>query len=218
VPVAQVQQAQRNCFERWGCPQAVRVDNGIPWGASNGLPTVYGLWLAGLGVQMVWNEPYRPQQNGVVERSQGVTQSWVEPGKCANLEELRRRVQHEDYIQRERYPAIDGKSRREAYPFLLHSGRGYCLTWEKMVWELSDALGLLGRYQVRRKVSKRGQVSAYHRLIQVGSQYAEQWVYLRMDAQTGEWVISDVAGKEVRRRPAPQFTAAAIVGLSLVAP
>jgi hypothetical protein len=215
VPVALVQQAQRRCFERWGCPQVVRVDNGIPWGASSGLPTVYGLWLAGLGVEMRWNEPYRPEQNGVVENSQGVTQRWVEASKCANLEELRRLVEHEDYMQRERYPAINGLSRQEAYPFLRHSGRGYCLSWEKVVWDLGEALRFLGRYQVRRKVSKRGQVSAYHRLIQVGQEYGEQWVYLRMDAETAEWVISDVQGKEIRRRPAPQFTAEAIVGLSL---
>lgn len=218
MPVAQLQQAQRRCFGRWGCPRAVRVDNGIPWGACNGLPTVYSLWLAGLGVEMRWNEPYRPEQNGVVESSQGVTQRWVEASKCANLEELRRQVEHEDYVQRERYPAIDGMSRREAYPFLLHSGRGYCLLWEKAVWELSDALRFLGRYQVRRKVSTRGQVSAYHRLIQVGQQYGGQWVYLRLDAETVEWVISDLEGKELRRRPAPQFTAEAIVGLHLAGP
>jgi hypothetical protein len=215
VPVALVQQAQRRCFERWGCPQVVRVDNGYPWGTSSGLPTVYGLWLAGLGVQMRWNEPYRPEQNGVIESSQGVTQRWVDPKTCAHIEELRRRVEQEDYVQRECYPAIDGMSRRQAFPGLLHSGRGYCLSWEKLVWDLGEAMRLLGNYQVRRKVSKRGQVSAYHRLIQVGQPYGENWVYLRMDPEKVEWVISDVQGKEIRRRPAPQFTAEAIVGLSV---
>jgi hypothetical protein len=213
VPAVQVQEAQRRCFYRWGCPQVVRVDNGIPWGNSSGLPSVYSLWLAGLGVEMRWNKPYRPEQNGVVENSQGVTQRWAEPGSCANLEELQRRVEHEDYIQRERYPSINGMSRRMAYPGLLHSGRGYCLNWEKQVWEMGEALRFLGRYQVRRKVSKRGQVSAYHRLIEVGRQYSEQWVYLGMDGQSGEWVIRDVQGQEIRRRPAPQLTAEAIVGL-----
>jgi len=164
---------------------------------------------------MHWNDPYRPEQNGVVERSQGTSQRWVDPGSCANIEELRRRVQEEDYIQRERYPSSNGMSRRQAYPGLLHSGRGYCLLWEKQVWELNEALAFLGRYQVRRKVSKRGQVSAYHRLIQVGQQYGESWVYLALDGATREWVIRDVAGSELRRRPAPQFTAEAMVSLSV---
>jgi hypothetical protein len=210
-----VQEAHRRCFERWGCPQRERVDNGIPWGNSSGLPSELSLWLAGLGVIMHWNDPYCPEQNGVVESTQGTSQRWVEPGKCANIEELRRSLEREDYIQRERYPAINGLSRREAYPELLHSGRGYCLGWEKQVWDLGAALQFLGRYKVRRLVSKRGQVSAYHRLIQVGAEWGESWVYLHLDAQRAEWVISDVQGQEIRRRPAPQFTAEAIINLNV---
>jgi hypothetical protein len=215
VPAVQTQEALRRNFAKWGCPGAVRVDNGIPWGTPGGLPSGLGLWLAGLGVTMLWNEPYRPQQNGVVERTQGVSRQWVAPEGCRNVEELRKRLQREDHVQREEYPAIDGQSRRQAFPFLLHSGRGYCLGWERMVWELRDALGFLGRYQVRRKVSKRGQVSAYHRLIQVGEGYGGCWVYLGMDAQSAEWVVRDVEGHEIRRRPAPEFTQEAIVGLTL---
>src|SRR5207302_5506378 len=46
VPDTQAQQAIRDCLARWGCPRAVRVDNGIPWGTSNGLPSELRLWLA----------------------------------------------------------------------------------------------------------------------------------------------------------------------------
>ena len=202
VAVAQVQEAMRRNFARWGCPQRERVDNGIPWGTPGGLPSELSLWLAGLGVLMHWNDPYHPEQNGVVESTQGTSQRWAEPGTCGNSAELQRRVDHEDYIQRERYPAIDGLSRREAYPALLHSGRGYSRSWERQVWDLDQALRFLARFRVRRRVSKRGQVSLYHRLVQVGAEYGESWVYVQMDAATLEWVISDIDGKELRRRPA----------------
>jgi hypothetical protein len=218
VPVIQVREAQRRCFARWGCPQRERVDNGIPWGTPGGLPSELSLWMAGLGVLMHWNDPYRPQQNGVVESTQGTSQRWVDPASCGDIEELRRRIEHEDYIQRERYPAINGMSRRLAYPGLLHSGRGYCLGWERQVWDLNESLRFLGRYRVRRKVSKRGQVSLYHRLVQVGADCGGAWVYVQMAPQTLEWVISDVEGKELRRRPAPQFTAEAIVALNVARP
>jgi hypothetical protein len=218
VPVAAVQDAHRRCFARWGCPQRERVDNGIPWGNSSGLPSELSLWLAGPGVIMHWNDPYQPQQNGVVESTNGTSQRWVGPSRCANFEDLCRRVEHEDYIQRECYPAINGISRREAYPELLHSGRGYCLGWERQVWDLDQALQFLGRYKVRRLVSKRGQVSLYHRLIQVGAEYGGSWVYVQMDPHSLEWVISDVQGQEIRRRPAPQFTAEAIISLNVARP
>jgi hypothetical protein len=195
-----------------------RVDNGIPWGTPGGLPSGLSLWTAGLGVLMHWNDPYRPQQNGVVERSQGTSQRWVDPGSCANIEDLRQRVAREDWIQRESYPAIDGLSRRLAYPGLCHSGRGYCLGWERQVWDLKEALRFLGRYRVRRKVSTRGQVSLYHRLIQVSAEHGGGWVYVALDPETVEWVVTDVQGQELRRRPAPEFTAEALLTLSVAKP
>jgi transposase InsO family protein len=164
-----VQEALRRAFERWGRPGTLRVDNGNPWGTSSGLPSCLSLWAAGLGIDMHWNDPYRPQQNGVAESTQGTTQRWAEPGQCANFAELCRRVAQEDRIQREVYPAIDGQSRLAAYPFLLHSGRGYSRTWEKYGWDLQAALALLANYQVRRKVNQGGQVSLYNRQIQAGS-------------------------------------------------
>jgi hypothetical protein len=215
VPARATQQALRRAFRRWGCPPALRVDNGIPWGSPGGQPSGIGLWLAGFGVQMHWNDPYCPQQNGVVESTQGVSQRWVDPAACQDIEAFRRRVEREDVVQREEYPAIDGRSRRQAYPELCHTGRGYTEGWEEAIWELEGALELLSRYRVRRKVSKRGQVSAYHRLIQVGQEYGGVWVDVQMDARTGEWVIFDPQGKELRRRPAPEFTAAAVRNLEV---
>lgn len=196
----------------------MRLDNGIPWGNSSGLPSELSLWLAGLGVLVHWNDPYQPQQNGVVESTQGTSQRWVEPAKCADIEELRRGLAREDRNYSERYPALDGLSRRQAYPALAHSGRGYTLGWEKQVWELSEALQFLARVRVRRRVSTRGQVSLYHRLVQVGADYGGSWVYVQMDPQSVEWVISAVHGKELRRRPAPQFTAEAIISLNVARP
>ena len=40
------------------------------------------LWLAGLGVEVRANPPRRPQDNGVVERSQGTGKRWAEPHRA----------------------------------------------------------------------------------------------------------------------------------------
>ena len=71
------------------------------------------MWLLGLGIDLHWNDPHTPQQNGVVERSQGTGKRWAEPGQCANVEELRQHLQEMDTIQREEYPSIAGRSRVE---------------------------------------------------------------------------------------------------------
>jgi len=215
LPAAQTQRSLQEAFGQWGRPGTVRVDNGIPWGKPGGLPSAVSLWLAGLGVRMWWNEAYRPQQNGVVENTQGVSPRWAAPPRCANLEELHKRVQREDQVRRNEYPAIQGQSRREAYPGLCHSGRAYVKGCEGWLWELDQALQLLGETTVRRKVSKRGQVSAYHRLIQGGAEYGGQVMRLRLDAASREWVIGGEKGNEIRRRPANELTSEAIQNLKV---
>jgi hypothetical protein len=214
VPAGQTQAALRRAFDRWGRPGRLRVDNGIPWAITGNLPSALALWLAGLAVAIHYNAPHRPQHNGVVERSQGTSQRWAEPERCASIDELRERLLREDHVQREEYPAIDGKSRRAAWPALLHSGRGYSRGFEGLMWDLRQALGLLARHRVRRKVSLRGQVSLYHRLIEAGRACGGSWVWVQMDAETAQWVLSDAEGKELRRRPAPQFTREAIMALT----
>jgi hypothetical protein len=194
----------------------MRVDNGNPWGTNSGLPSVLSLWLAGVGVDMHWNDPYRPQQNGVVESTQGTTQRWAEPGQCADFAELCRRVAEEDRIQREVYPAINGQSRRAAYPMLLNSGRGYSPGWEKYGWDWQAALGLLADYQARRRVSVGGQVSLYNRSIYVGTAYVGSEVDVQLDAASVEWVISNVTGGQISRSRAAGLTEESVRDLSFV--
>src|SRR2546421_7119678 len=88
VPPTQVQQHLRATFARWGLPRRLRVDNGVPWGSPGDLPTDLVLWLAGLGVPVRSNPPRRPQDNGVVERAQGVGKRWAEPQTAESAEQL----------------------------------------------------------------------------------------------------------------------------------
>lgn len=58
-----------SCFERYGLPDQINVDNGNPWGLSSG----YGksklfIWLIKCGVRMSYSAPFHPQTNGKDER------------------------------------------------------------------------------------------------------------------------------------------------------
>ena len=139
-----VQAELRRCFEHWGRPASVRVDNGYPWGSCGDLPTPLALWLIGLGIEVIWNPPRRPQDNGVVERSQGVASNWAEPDRCRNPAELQRRLNEEDRVQRESYPHGSFRSRLEAYPSLIHSGRPYSVAFERGAVVLTGGAGSTG--------------------------------------------------------------------------
>jgi transposase len=210
-----VQQALRHGFARWGRPEGLRVDNGGPWTCPQGsLPSPVELWLAGLGIALHRNPPRRPQANGVVERSQRTAQAWAEPGQCDTPEQLQRRLDEEDRIQRECLPFRDGRSRWQVYPELCHSGRGYALgTWEEVCWDLGAALECLARHAVWRKVDRSGAVSLYDHRLRVGMAYAGAVIRVSFAKDSGEWVFAS-DGQEVGRAAAG-ITAAGICQLRL---
>jgi len=213
VGAASVQTELRQAFGRWGRPQRLRIDNGCPWGSTGEFPTELALWLFGLGLEVTWIQPRRPQQNGVVERTQGVSKGWAEPETCADAAELQERLAWSDDIHRNQYPSIGGQSRNSAFPDLSHSGRQYSPTWERRHWSLEPVLVHLAEYVVVRRVSRDGKVSLYDRGHWIGKQWAGQQVYVSLDPDLREWVFAAEDGREIRRRPAAELTRANIMGL-----
>lgn len=206
VPATDVQNALRKTFKRWGLPGKFRVDNGIPWGSSGDLPPDLALWLLGIGVGVAPNPPRRPQDNGVVERSQGTGKNWAEPSTCATAEELEERLREMDQIQRAEYPSVAGCSRLEAFPELKHSERHYSRKWERAHWSLEKVLTSLSEYAVPRKVDKSGTVSLYNSNHYVGKLHVGKLIYVTLDPQRCEWIFADDKGQQLRAQPAEQLT------------
>jgi hypothetical protein len=194
-------------FTHWGRPQQLRVDNGTPWGSWNDLPTELALWLRGLGVEVVANPPRRPEDNGVVERSQGTGQRWAEPGACDSPAELQAHLEEMDRIQRELYPlGRSGRSRQEAYPGLAFSGRPYSRRWERGHWDLGAVDTWLGTFVVPRRVDCQGKVSVYGRKRFVGKRWAQTEVYVGFNPEGREWTFRDRDGRLLQKQAAPELT------------
>lgn len=197
----------RTQFSQWGLPGAVRVDNGPPWGSSGDLPPDLALWLTGLGVQVHWNRPRHSQGNAKVERAHGVTNRWSEAAQCADAVQLQARLRWAEQVQREHYPAVAGRSRRQAYPSLTHSGRAYAPEQEAALWQVERVYALLAQGQWIRRVDKVGMISLYQRHVKVGRPYHGQTVYVRFDPATVAWRIAAPHGQQVACCPAPYLAA-----------
>ncbi len=215
VAATAVQDTLRQVFSRWGRPERFRVDNGTPWGSAGDWPTDLALWLIGLGVDMMWNPPRRPQDNGVVERSQGTGKRWAEPKTCRDPHELQRRLDEMDRIQREVYPSIQGRSRWEAFPELQQPARPYTKAWEKRAWDLELVLAHLADYSVQRRVDRKGQVSLYNRNHYVGKQYSGRDIYVVFDPVDSEWVFTTPEGMHLRHKEAGEISRERIMKLQV---
>lgn len=209
-----MQRALRRQFCRWGLPGWLRVDNGVPWGSFNDLPTLFALWVVGLGVRWHFNDPRCPQQNPKVERSQGTAKRWAEPGSCRTAAELQARLDEADRLQREEYPTPAGGSRLGLFPGLRHSGRRYSRAWEERAWGLGLAEDHLADYVAVRRVGSGGSVGVYDRARYVGRQYAGRLVQVQYDPQAHGWLISDYRGRELRRHEAPEISREQIARLT----
>jgi hypothetical protein len=205
----------RRAFARWGRPERVRVDNGTPWGSKGDLPTDLALWLIGLGVDLVWNQPRRPQENGVVERAQGTGKRWGEPHTCDSPRQLQARFTDLDRVQREDYPYAAGRSRQEVFPGLRHSGRAYRPDREAGLWNLDRVAEHLADYAVPRRVDRKGQVSLYNRNYYLGVIHRDTTVHVMFDAASREWVFAAAQGQQVRRVAAVEIDRERIVGLQV---
>ncbi len=184
---------------RWGLPRIIRVDNGSPWGSASDLPPDFAQWLIGLGVEMLWNPPHSPQHNGVVERGQGVAKRWAEPHQCGSAAELQQRLDREDRVQREEYPALDGRTRSEAFPGLAHSGRRYSAAWEREHWSWPLVCEHLSRYVAERRIDHSGKIGLYGHKLYIGTRHKGLQVYVQFDPLSQEWVASDKAGRQLYR-------------------
>jgi hypothetical protein len=211
-----VQDELRRAFTRWGLPERIRVDNGVPWGSDDGLPTEVACWLIGLGVSVTWNPPYRPQANGVVERGQGVAKQWAEPHTCATAEELQRRLDTMDRRQRDQYPHQRGVSRSQTYPELAHSGRPYDSIREEAMWDLTRLTEHLAEYAIRRKVDSQGKISVYNTQRFVGREFTGRMVWVTFDPVEVQWLVSDETGHQLRRVPAPEVSRDAVIGMRMM--
>jgi hypothetical protein len=213
-----VQTHLRQVFIRRGRPKIIRVDNGSPWGSASDLPPELALWLIGLDIEMLWNPPRCPQDNGVVERGQGVAKNWAEPQLCHSVGQLQRRMNEEDRVQREEYPSIQGKTRLAAYPQLEHSGRCYSWPWEREHWSWQNVCDHLAGYVVQRRVDSSGKIGLYHHKLYVGTMHKGLTIYVQFDPLRLEWVVSDGAGKQLHRSPVEMLTAVRVQRLQVSSP
>lgn len=205
----------RQCFERWGLPKAIRVDNGTPWATQSDIPSALALWLVGLGVKVLLNRPRHSTDNGIVERGHGVLANWVEAHNSPHQQDLQQRLDWARRMQCERYPAIQGQNRLQAFPKLLCNPRTYSRAHEAARWDIQRVYDFIAKFTWTRRVDKVGRVSLFSTAYTVGRTYAKQDVYIQFDRHTHQWLFKTEQGKLLKRYLSREITPERIQNLNL---
>lgn len=215
MSAAAVREVLRDCFEVWGLPRAIRVDNGTPWATQTDIPSSLALWLRGLGIRVILNRPRQSTDNAIVERHHGVMAQWVEAEKSANWHDLQTRLNEMIQMQRERYPIRDGLSRKYLHPTLTQTDRPYCRDNEAHLWQFSNVQIWFSQQMWFRRVDKAGQVSFFSQALGVGRAYTRQTLTIQYDPQGDNWIIQTEKGDILKVYPNQIVTPEHILNLAL---
>jgi len=194
IPLVAAIQTVNKCFERWGLPQQIKIDNGFPFVNPKYLdmPTKAKLWWIGLGINVIQNRPRCPQENGVVECLQGILNCWSNPKGYDSIETFQERLDEESDFQRNHYqmPNKHNYTRIELYPELATNKRKYA----PEQFNMDHIYQFLSKQVWTRKVSKFGELSFFGKTHYVGAKYAKDSVTVTFDPKEKQWMICNLNG------------------------
>lgn len=195
VPETAMCQVVNHCFEKEGLPVRIKIDNGLPLAhpQERDLPTHTVLWWVGLGIEVVYNKPRCPQQNGTVENLQGTCFRWSNPAECQSPEMLQERLNEANRIQRSVFRLRDkgGKTRQELYPQLDNNPRKFTA----QVFDYERVKQYLAQKVWKRIVPRCGTIKFANTGIYVSNKCFGQTVSVTFDPVETKWIVRSVTGQ-----------------------
>ena len=165
-------------FTQWGLPEIIKVDNGQPWKNSlSHLLTVLALWWIGLGIEVHWNRPRRPQENAVVENLNGLVTRWTELHQKESIDQLNDELTWIGIFQRKKIKVekYNQQTRLQKSPSLNTIIRPYTPD----IFDFNRCkLFLQNNYHWVRIISKVGQIDFAYQRIYISRKLATQNVYI----------------------------------------
>jgi transposase len=203
----EVIQVCRRAFRKWGClPEAIRTDHGSCFVApeTSSFPTVFTLYLWGLGIEHELIDVRRPTQNGGVERDQRtLAEQFVADYPFRNEPTLQQEVEAFGDFQTRFVPSrsvrCQGRTAAEVAAQLDCRARPYKPRREVQDFDLQRIYTKLADQTWQRQVDKGGYIHLGHTKYYVGRRYRRQAVQVRCDPATHEFYASTAEEENIKR-------------------
>jgi hypothetical protein len=189
--LSEVRASLRLAFTRWGRPLEIQTDHeGVYVGAVGvEFPTLFTLWLAGLGITHVLSRHQRPTDQPHTERQHRTDGDMVwkdDPG--ATPTELQERLDACHLRYHTQLPVraahCQGQPPLVCRPWASHSGRTFDPAVEADLFDLQRVGAFLAQPVWRRKVSSQGTISLGHQVYGVGRTHIGQELTIRFQPET----------------------------------
>lgn len=225
VPMEHVRSTLRIGFDHWHTlPDRVQTDGETCLSPSreDSFPSLFTLWLKGLGIQHSLTRPGKPTDNAEVERCHRTVHDYSivgnEDHSFSSLQLLLDQAVHElTYDLPSRAQGCAGKPPIQAHPELLQPRRSFQAQEELACFDIQCVDAYLATFTWQRKISQTGQIciGGSHHYYTVGRAYAYSEVLVRFDPADRHFVFYPTNTPEqiLARRPARHLEIADITGL-----
>jgi transposase InsO family protein len=226
VSFEQVRSVLRMCFAHWNTlPEEIQTDNealfvGKP---QDPFPSLFSLWLHGLGIKHLTIRPGKSTDNAEVERCIRTVNDYAIVGnEDMDIDRLQAILDEAVYELCFELPSraegCKGMTPIQAHPELLQPRRAFQPARELAIFDLARADAYLASFTWERKVGKTGQITigGRHKRYSVGRAFARHQVFVRFDSSDRHFVFFDAEDceNEIGRRPARDLELHDITGLA----
>lgn len=224
VTLREVQDTLRLAFSAWGQPLEVQTDHEVVYVGSNGsdCPSLFTLWLVGLGLTHLTSRDRRPTDQPQVERSHRTLgdMTWKDE-HFDRVEQLQAALDDRDQRYNQELPVhaadCQGRPPLEVHPSARHSGRPFHPALEWTLFDMERVDAYLASHVWTRQVSSAGNVGIGGHLYYVGRTHLNQTVSVRFIRETRSFRFQLAEGTLLNELPAIGLDKADIIGYMPIA-
>jgi transposase InsO family protein len=214
------QNVLRLAFGQWGLPLEVQTDNDDAFAhhTDADFPSLFTLWLVGLGIQHIRSRPHRPTDQAQIERNHRTQGDFVwKDQSFTQLDLLQQALDKARQMYNEQYPSqsshCHGRSPLSVFPTARFTGRPYHPDLEWDLFELKRVDAFLSGHVWTRKVASCGTVHLGSNIYNIGKPWSSQTIAACFvpDSRSFKFLTKD--GSLIKTLPALDLGKEQIIGL-----
>ena len=217
----EIQGDLRRVFAKFGLPAAIQTDRERVYGrpATEAFPTLFTLWLAGLGIRHHFTRPAQATDQAQVERGHRTWNDWLaQPEPAADIGTFQAQLDQARYMHNQVLSsnAGDCQSRTpfQAHPEACTPLRPFAPEAELLLFSLERMDYFLAQFTWHHKVTVSGQCFIGEQVYYIGQKYAGLTATVRFDPQNRHFVFAHPqTGKHLKLCPVKGLDIQTVTGL-----
>jgi hypothetical protein len=207
LTMQEIQADLREVFNQFGLPEGIQTDRERVYGrpATEGFPTLFTLWLAGLGITHHFTRPAQATDQAQVERGHRTWNDWLmqpepAPDLVAYQADLDRARYMHNQVLSSQAGDCNGRTPYQAHPEVCIPIRPFTLEAELLLFSLDRVDHFLAQFTWHHKVTASGQVFIGKQVYYIGQKYSDTQVAVHFDPPDRHFVFTHLQTTKVLKR------------------